>query len=230
MTRVPIAVFALLVTSNLWAAGPWTDKSYKEWDAKDLHAVLYHSPWVRRVSRTKLDAPEGELPGAGPTSMEYQGYHSKHAQADDTTTTQFTVRWVSSRTLREAWARKLALQKKFPAQEIDQHVPPAKDEFEIAVEGPDMSSFESAREATLKTKSYLAVESSKVAPTRIEVVHAKDGSIKGILFHFPTKSPAGEPTISAHAKTVIFVERGAGLDVDVAFHPQLMVDRQGRDL
>jgi hypothetical protein len=230
MIRSPLIALALLVSTNIWAAGPWMNKSYKNWDAKDLHDVLYRSQWVKHVTHTKINAPEGTLPGEGPTGMEYQGYHSKHAQPDDTHTTHFTVRWISSRTLREAWARKLVLQKKIPANEIDQHLPPAADEFELAVEGPDMSSFESAREAALKAKCYLAVESDKIGPLRVELVHARDGSIKGILFHFPTKNSAGEPTISTHAQRVVFVERGAGLDLDVIFHLQRMVDPKGRDL
>jgi hypothetical protein len=230
MIRSPLIALALLVSTNIWAAGPWMNKSYKNWDAKDLHDVLYRSPWVKHVTHTKIDAPEGTLPGEGPTGMEYQGYHSKHAQPDDTHTTHFTARWISSRTLREAWARKLVLQKKIPANEIDQHLPPAADEFELAVEGPDMSSFESAREAALKAKCYLAVESAKIGPLHVELVHARDGIIKGILFDFPTKNSAGEPTISTHAQRVVFVERGAGLDLDVIFHLQLMVDPKGRDL
>jgi hypothetical protein len=74
--------------------------------------------------------------------MGYQGYHSKQAEPDDVRAMQFTVRWVSSRTLREAWARGLVLRKKVPENEIDKHLPQSPDEFEIAVEGPDMSPFQ----------------------------------------------------------------------------------------
>ncbi len=223
-------ICVVLFSHFIWASGPWTNKSYKEWSRGDLSRILHESPWVKRFTLTRLGVPEGSLPGDAPTGIDLWHYPSMEAQAEDTHSLQFAVKWVSSRTLREAWARGLVLQKKIPENELEKHLPPRSDEIEIAVEGPDMTPFQDARETTLKAGSYLAVESKRVGPTQVVLAHSQDGKMKGILFYFPRRGPTGEPTISSHARRVEFVEHGSRVEVYVTFTPQTMIDQQGIDL
>ncbi len=220
----------VLIPHAVWASGPWVEKSYKEWDNNNLRRILHDSPWVKRFSLTKIEVPEGSLPGDTPTGLALWHYPSTAELPEDTQVLQFTVRWVSSRTLREAWARRLVLQKKVPENEIEKHVPPSLDEFELAVEGPDMTPFQNARESTLKTKCYLFVDSKRIGPTHVVLVHSKGGQVKGILFYFPKRDPTGEPIISTHERSVGFVEHGGGVEIYVTFNPQTMVDKAGIDL
>jgi hypothetical protein len=94
--------------------------------------------------------------------MELRGYHAKESKEDGAATSEFYVRWVSSRTVRQAWARRLARVKKLPASSAETGLAPAADEvemhddFEIAVVGRDMSGFENVREPTLRAKCFLA--------------------------------------------------------------------------
>ncbi len=222
--------WVVLISPGVWASGPWTEKSYQQWDNKDLHRILHDSPWVKRFTLTRVEVPESSLPGDTPTGLAMWHYPSTATLPEDTHSLPFTVRWVSSRTLREAWARRLVLQKKVPENEIEKHVPPSQDEFELAVEGPDMTPFHNVRESALKSKCYLSVDSKRVAPTRVVLVHAKEGEVKGILFYFPKKNSTGEPIISSHERSVGFVERGGGVDIHVNFNPQTMVDQAGIDL
>jgi len=230
MRRIFLIGFTILASNAVWAGGPWTEKSYKDWDRNDVRKVLFDSPWVSHFVRTRR-ALEFEVPDQGPSGMELRGYHSKESKEDDAQTTEFYVRWVSSRTLREAWARKLVLQKRVSENEIDKYLPPSSDEFEIVVEGPDMSPFQQVRKATLQAKGYLTISSrQKIAPTRVEFARSHDGQIRGILFFFPRRTATGEPTISTHARSVRFVERGGNVDIIVTFYPQKMADKGGVDL
>jgi len=227
--RVLVAVLLGTLTASAWARDPWKDKSYKNWDANDVRKILFDSRWSKRITRTALQAPDA--PAEDVSGVDMMGSHSKEAEAGgDTQQTIYVVRWVSSRTLREAWARSMALQKQIPAETIDQHLPPVPGEFLLAVVGPDMAAFARADESSLKSKSYLAVNKEKVAPVRVEVDHDRDGRVAGVVFHFPKTDSAGHALISSNDKNVRFVEGGAGTGFEVSFSPRQMVDSQGLDL
>ncbi len=219
----------LLLTVSAWARDPWKDKAYKNWDASDVRKILYDSPWSKRITRTALEAPDA--PAEDVSGVDMMGTHSREAQAGgDTQQTVFVVRWVSSRTLREAWARSLVLQKQVSPESVDQHLPPSPSEFLLAVVGPSMAAFEHADEATLKSKSYLSVSKQKISPARVELDRGRDGRISGVVFHFPKTDSGGRPLIAGSEKNVRFVERGAATGFEADFNPRQMVDSQGPDL
>lgn len=61
--------------------------------------------------------------------MELRGYHAKESKEDGADTTEFYIRWVSSRTLREASARRLTLLKPLPPNAAETNLPKVLDEF-----------------------------------------------------------------------------------------------------
>jgi hypothetical protein len=208
------------------------DKAYADWDRGDVHRILYDSPWVKHFMRTKR-ALEFEVPDQGPSGMELRGYHAKESKDDGAETADFYVRWVSSRTLRQAFNRRMALVKNISPGigSANANAPQPIDEFQIAVAGPDMSAFDRVREATLRAKCYLVPNSrAKIRPTRVEFARSSDGRVRGVLFHFPRKTAAGEPLISSHDTRVWFFESGAEVEISVTFHPQTMIDDEGLDL
>ena len=220
---------AVLLSASAWGRDPWKDKSYKNWDANDVRKILYDSPWSKRVSRTALQAPEG--PAEDVSGVDMMDTHSKEAETGgDTQQTVFVVRWVSSRTLREAWTRSSVLQKQISPESIDQHLPPVPGEYLLAVVGPSMGAFARTNDATLRDKSYLAVGKQKIRPVRVEIDETKDGKISGVVFHFPKTDASGQPVIPESEKDVRFVERGAATGFEVDFNPRQMVDSEGPDL
>jgi hypothetical protein len=54
--------------------------------------------------------------------------------------------------------------------------------------------------------------------------------VRGVLFRFPRKTPAGEPLISTHDSKVWFIEYGGGVEIRVTFNLKAMVDHNGLDL
>jgi hypothetical protein len=221
---------ALLARNTAYADGPWNQKPYGDWDRRDVRRILFHSPWVRHFARTK-PALEFEVPDEGPSGMELRGYHSKESKQDGAETTEFYIRWVSSRTLRKASARRLALHEKLFSNATETNPPKALDEFEIAIAGPDMSVFDRVREATLKSKCYLWVSSKrKTTPSGVEFARSGTGKVRGVLFRFPRKTAEGEPLISTHDKKVWFIEYGGEVEIRVSFDLQAMFDGFGLDL
>jgi hypothetical protein len=220
---------AMLLSASAWGRDPWKDKEYKNWDANDVRKILYDSPWSKRVSRTALQAPEG--PAEDVSGVDMMDTHSKEAEASaDTQQTVFVVRWVSSRTLREAWSRSLVLQKQISPESIDQHLPPVPGEYLLAVVGPSMGAFAKSNETTLKNKSYLAVGKQRIRPVRVEIDQTRDGKINGVVFHFAKTDATGKPLLAGSEKDLRFVERGAAAGFEVNFNPRQMVDSQGPDL
>jgi len=139
------------------------------------------------------------------------------------------VRWVSSRTLREASVRGQILRKQISEADADKSLPPAPADYELAVVGTDMTPFLSASESTLKSQTYLIAKKSKerIAASQVEIVRGPDGKrINAIVFHFPRKNTA----VDAEEKELKFVSRAGTIEIKVSFDPQKMVDKQGMDL
>ncbi len=221
---------ALLAHPSVGADGPWNEKPPDAWDRSDVRAILYHSPWVKHFSRTRR-ALEFEVPDQGPSGLELRGYHAKESKEDQAETAEFYVRWVSSRTLREASARKVTLLKAIPPSTAETSLPQPLNEFEVAIAGPDLSGFDGMNERTLKSKCYLWVSSRrKIVPLRVEFARSGAGKVRGVLFRFPRKTPAGEPLISTHDSKVWFIEYGGGVEIRVTFNLRAMVDHNGLDL
>jgi hypothetical protein len=219
----------LIVWSSAWADAPWREKPFREWDRADVRRILYDSPWVKHSVRTKRDL-DFEVPDQGPSGMELRGYHAKESKDDGAVTTEFYVRWVSSRTVRLAWARRQAgfTQSSSPGKEPLSNL----NEFEVAVAGRDMSTFDGVKEAALKKKCFLSPSSlgQRIAPSGVEIARSPEGKTRGLLFHFPRRTATGEPTISAHEARVGFIEYAGYIEIRVTFYPQTMVDREGLDL
>jgi hypothetical protein len=225
--RILAIILVVLISNSAWSSQPWKEKKYQDWDEKDVQKILNDSPWAKLVTRTGLEAPEG--PSEDATGVDLLGTHSKEAQSGDTQQTRFIVRWVSSRTVREASARALVLQKRISAEAINEHLQPAGDDFVLAIVGPDMGRFQHVVPSVLQSKSYLAAESNKkISPTSVNIMSLKDGTIGALLFHFPRTTSTG-PLLSGREKSVRFSERGGDVSMDVIFEPRKMTDQSGAD-
>lgn len=252
----------LLVAANLSAGDPWKDKSYKQWDEKDIRKVLTDSPWAKelRVAATWRGAREQGLgpdvrpsgtggggygeSGAGGTPMGARPASGRPAEAEQggggPPQTVFIVRWVSSRTIRQAMARAAMLRgaqeadaEKFLAQELSDYV--------LTVVGSDMSPFAGIQENGLQEKSYLFIRKtkSKLAPTRVEIQRpqaspdqpppAGNTGASLVVFHFAKKTAAGEPVLPTDEKVVEFVCEAGNVHLKTNFELQKMVGSQGPD-
>jgi hypothetical protein len=245
VTRCLLVAATVFVAVKVWAGDPW-QKSYKQWNATDVRTILNDSPWsktveIERKEKLSLRAPEGApklagVPGADEEDEREEkddddrgrgGKERKNADA------KFRVRWVSSRTLRQASVRGQVLQGRIAEADADKSLPPAPEDYELALVGANMGSFHGVGESTLRDKTYLIAKKSKqrITASQAEIVRSADGKkINAIIFHFPKKSASGQVTVSVDETELKFVSQAGTLEIKVSFDVQKMVDPQGIDL
>jgi hypothetical protein len=239
MRRSCLVAVAILLAIDVWAGEPWRQKSYKVWNQNDVRTILNESPWAKRI-----EVQAGQTKHAGIESSE-EGGTSEGAAGEDSGEgggrgednergrITFAIRWVSSRTIRQAWVRGEVLQKRVPETDTDKFLPPASDDAQLLIVGRDMSLFEKLDEATLRAKSFLLRTKSKqiISPDAVEIVRLPDGKrIKGILFHFPKKLVVSQSTPSIDDNDLKFVSRAGTTEIKANFDLQKMVDSKGTDL
>jgi hypothetical protein len=251
VSRLVIVTLAVFSTLSLWGEDPWKEKSYKDWDEKDIRRILNDSPWSRAAEaererkKRSLEAPAG-APTAGNASEEgeeeneEEEKHRGRKEEDEerereqgSVQTKFIVRWISSRTLREASARGQVLRKQISEAEMDKQLPPASDDYELAVVGTDMTSFQRADEPRLKGATYLRGKKSKekIMASQVEIVRGADGKrINAVIFHFPKQNPGGQAIVSSDENELKFVTHAGSSEIKATFDPQKMIDKQGMDL
>jgi hypothetical protein len=235
----------LLIAVSLWAGDPWKEKSYKDWDEKDIHRILTDSPWSKRVAaeekeHANLEAPQGAPTVSGAPGAEEEDEDEEKGRDRDEKDERreklesvFMVRWVSSRTLRQAAARGRVLQGQTAATDIERVVAPAPPDYELALVGSNMVAFQDAKEATLQRNTHLLTKMNKrdIACTAVELVHSANGSrINAVVFHFPRVTASGTPTISGDERELKFVTRNGANEIKARFDPRQMVDARGSDL
>lgn len=244
--KLSLLAAVVLVAINVWAGDPW-QKPYKQWDAQDVRRILNDSPWSkivkveRREKKQSLVAPEGAPAIAGAHEEEEDEQEEKEKddnrersapekKKDEIT---FLVRWVSSRTLREASVRGQVLQGKIAETDAEKNLPPAAEDYELALVGTDMSAFQRSDESILRKKTYLVAKKSKqtINANQVEIVWAADGKrINAIIFHFPKTSVSGQAIVAPDEKEVRFASRAGDAEITASFDVQKMVDQQGMDL
>jgi hypothetical protein len=254
-----VSFAALVMTALLFAGGdPWKSKPYQQWDDKDVQRILQDSPWAKVVQvdatwkNSKLnsndDSPQPTVPSGAPASGGKMGGMGGGSQTPapsapapaggvysggSSAQATFVVRWVSSRTVQRAAARKAELAGQLKPEEAEKQLAQSTDVYEIVIGGPDMGPFQSADEETLKTSVYLIEKKTKqkISPTKVEVSRSTDGkNVQVVAFIFAKKSDNGEPTIPDDDKGVDFYCAVNGAKIHTAFDISKMQDTQGRDL
>ena len=249
------SVWILVVLA--WAGDAWKDKTYQQWDKADVQKVLNDSPWVKvahvDVPGANLSDQSG-LPGgnsapaatssrpapskggggggggapSGPGAGEIGGETGANLPQ-----IPFMVRWLSSRTIREALVRNAELSGQVKEADAEKELSTPSEMYEVLVFGPRMDVFGDAAENTLKENVLLTGKKTKekIAPATVNVQRAPDGkTIRAIVFSFPKQTAAGEPTIAPTEKTVEFSCGLPHVKFKVSFDLAKMEDSKGRDL
>lgn len=256
MRKLILGGFSLWVLVALaWAGDVWKDKAYQQWDKADVQKILNDSPWVR-VAR--IDAPGASLSdqagmasgNSGSTASAPRptsgragaggGGMAGGSQGDSGGDTgggspqiPFMVRWLSSRTMREALVRTAELSGQLKEADAATELSNPVEMYEVMVFGPQMDVFGAATESTLKESIALIGKKTKdkIPPATVNIQRTPDGkTIRAIVFSFPKQTAGGEPTIAASEKGVEFSCALAQAKFKVTFDLPKMEDPKGRDL
>jgi hypothetical protein len=250
LTEVLVAVLA--VAALAFAGGdPWKSKPYQQWDSRDILRIVNDSPWAKVVH---VDAPwkntaggtddagaapvAGVRPNAGMGGMGAQpsgappnpGVNGQNSQIPQAA---FLVRWVSSRTIREAVLRSSVLSGKTKEEDAEKELAVPTDTYQVFVTGPDMKPFAVIEEGELKRGTFLQTKKTKqkISPSSVQIERTPDGlGIQAIVFVFPKKSQTGESTIAADEKGADFNCVAGPVRIQATFDISKMDDAQGRDL
>jgi hypothetical protein len=246
-----IAAGFLVLVALAWASGePWKSKPYQQWDANDIKRIFSDSPWVKVVQTDVSWKPSNpatsELPKGGDLktagqqkSGNTQGQPGATGQQDQTEPgsppiiANFFVRWISSRTLREAGYRNSVLDGKLKEDEAEKQLAQPVDFYQLYLGGPDMTPLQSVDEKTLQSDTTLADKKSKqkINPTKVEFVRSPDGkTVQGIVFSFPRQGSDGQPTVPPAAKSVEFSCVVGKVKLQTTFDLSKMEDTKGSDL
>jgi hypothetical protein len=247
-----ICFFVLVAGSIAAANDPWKSKSYKEWTEKDVEKVLTDSPWVRTINTSLNGVPTGRQgatggdatpdygPGGGsddnggltagrPSAQNPPQGDAQPAAAP--ATPRFAVFWESSRTIREALARRQILQGKMNEADAEKYLAQPQDDYQLVLQGDNMSVFQKYDERFTQENSILKLKKSKakIAPAHVEFQKAPSGAIDAVIFSFPRKLSSGAPLILADEKSIEFTCKLGGVLLDAGFDPQKMADQTGPD-
>jgi hypothetical protein len=171
-----------------------------------VRKILNESPWAKRIEvegdRTKhtgMDSPEEGATSEGAAGEE-SGEGGSRGEDNERERITFVVRWVSSRTIRQAWVRGEVLQKRISENDTDKFLPPPSDDTQLLIVGRDMSVFEKLDEATLRRKSFILLTKIKAKdPPKCRANRAFAGREKnqGHLLPLP-KEATGKSVHAVH--------------------------------
>ncbi len=234
------------------ASSDWRDKDPRSWDQKDVQKILSDSPWSKQLSLGM--APDGSLSQSAPAAVSTPGSESSGgglggakmgagggpgprdngptgASGDFAPVAKFSVRWNSSRTIRQALLREKELTGA-PVDQARKDLNAKYEAYQISITGPDLRAFVKEGAANLRAHSYLMLKSTKqqIAPSNIIIQAREDGTLVAVLFEFPRTTAAGEPSIAPAEKSVEFAAKVGNLPLKVAFDISKMSTKDGVDL
>jgi hypothetical protein len=237
---VALGVAAVAARAN----DPWKDKDPQDWDEKDVQKVLTDSPWAKPF---QFGMAADSSIGSSTTSVGASA-HPETSQQDPLRggnpaaagsgnsgpgmgpVTKFTVSWRSSRTIRQALLREKELSGSLQDQ-ARKDLAAKYDAYQISISGANLKMFGKEGAESLKAHSYLMPKSSKekIPPAKVIVQTNQSGNAVAILFDFPQKNAAGEPTIALAEKSVEFSTKAGNLPLKVTFDISKMSTKQGAD-
>jgi hypothetical protein len=149
MRRAKFAgVASLLLALVAWAGrDPWKEKPYQRKDAKDCQKIMYSSPWAQIVVvdatwqplspgsglPASRDGANRSMGGPGEGGSQATPGLSDSSEPAQSSTTQYVIRWVSSRTEREVAARSAILEGQIKNSEADKFLAAIPNEFQLLV-------------------------------------------------------------------------------------------------
>ncbi|MFZ0580567.1 MAG: hypothetical protein WAN72_19585 [Candidatus Acidiferrales bacterium] len=255
------ALACVILAALAWGGGdPWKAKPYQQWDANDIKKIFNDSPWCKIVqidvswkvsnlppaaagdasSAGGVNTPRtgnaqpGSQPGSAPSQASAPASQPGLGEAPpQPTAANFIVRWISSRTIREAGYRNSVLEGKLKEDEAEKQLALPVDTYKVYLGGPDMTPFQSMDEKALQGVTVLIGKKTKqhISATKAELVHSEDGkTLQGIVFSFPMKADGGEPSVSPNEKALEFNCVVGKVKIQTTFDLSKMEDAKGRDI
>jgi len=247
MSRKVAGVFmaVLFAAVAVYASDAWKDKDYQSWHAKDVDKILKDSPWSKHIQfggggaegmgstwTAAGDAAHNESVsgGGGGGGGRTTGVGGTSAMQGAGQQMDFTICWYSSRTIREALARKRELGGGTTSEDAKKALSNELPTYQVFVQSRNLAGFGGDTEV-IKAHSYLMLKSSKekLTPQNVVIQNGQNEKAVAIIYEFAKKSASGEPTIGANEKGVEFYTEAGKTPLKTSFEIPKMADKQGAD-
>jgi hypothetical protein len=196
-------------------------KPWEEWNEKEVQKMLNDSPWGQ--TQTETNTSEMFYSPNDPNAS--GGSRAKEGAYNQAVSTNFRIRLLSAKPIRQAFARGVAMKnpqlmeklRAFADQTSDQFIVVAVDydSADQRFSGKAMQAFNSAVTSTLKNVSYLETNNGKRIFLQEYMAPIKDGM--GAKFVF-SRTIDDKPFITPESGFLRFyAEMGAGIKINMRF-------------
>ena len=237
----------MLLTAAILAAAAasndfWRTKPYTSWTAKEVHKVLWSSPWAR-MARTPYYPPEEyggppeqvktfppgnprdpdpQMDPLAPPSAIKETYHPEGA---------YVVRWSSSKTVQHAMLRDAVLHGSGNSSAEERLPPSPGGDYKIVVQSANPSPIPWLDRQNVKESAYLRADGTgvEVAAERVDVLREDAPAHSRVIFYFPKATPSGKPLITSADRIAEFFAKFGPASLRVKFDLNEMTGRQGPD-
>lgn len=220
----------------------WRTKPYTSWTAKEVHKVLWSSPWAR-MARTPYYPPEEyggppeqvktfppgnprdpdpQMDPLAPPSAIKETYHPEGA---------YVVRWASSKAVQHAMLRDAELHGSGNSSAEERLPSPPDGDYKIVVQSANPSPIPWLDRENVKESAYLRADGPgvEIAAERVDVLREDAPARSRVIFYFPKATPSGNPLITSADRIVEFFAKFGPAALRVKFDLTEMTDRQGPD-
>ena len=224
---IAIALLSIGSTFTVWGKDFWDDKPFTQWSEQEAMKILSESPWARtqtviasvlggqqqsNSSRVK-DIPR--VQSAGTNSGAGLSQTGVSFGAGDSV--PLFVRWHSSVRIRQALGRLGQLQQNVPEAEVRKFAEAPMEDYQIAVTGPLLETFNQMSLASFQEKTFLTSKKNKAKKIALKKYEAPKDRQDGVAMFSFSRLMDGKPALSPEDDEVEFVAQGNKINLKASF-------------
>lgn len=224
---IAIALLSIGSTVTVWGKDFWDDKPFTQWSEQEAMKILSESPWARtqtviasvlggqqqsNSSRVK-DIPR--VQSAGTNSGAGLSQTGVSFGAGDSV--PLFVRWHSSVRIRQALGRLGQLQQNVPEAEVRKFAEAPMEDYQIAVTGPLLETFNQMSLASFQEKTFLTSKKNKAKKIALKKYEAPKDRQDGVAMFSFSRLMDGKPALSPEDDEVEFVAQGNKINLKASF-------------
>ncbi len=213
----------------------WEAKAFTEWNEQEAMRMLSESPWARtltvlgatlgsaQVANRVTDLPTLATANAGRSAGNVAGQLGSGTGTNDSV--PLYVSWLSSVKIRQALGRLGELRNHAPESEVKKFVEQSIEDYQIAISGPILDSFNDLSFDDFKEKTYLASKKDKSKQIPLKSYAAPKNRNDGMVVFSFERQIDGKPAFGMDDQEVEFVAQGRKIRLKASFKlAKMMVD------
>lgn len=237
--NIHLMVVGLLTTCVAWAGDPWKEKSYREWTADEVQALLTDSPWAQKVKSYKMGSQVvvNQRPSYATTRLTWNPRTGKLEPKTVIVTPEPTeetvpavlesheleLLWLSALTVRQGIVRRRVLEGTLTEEEGERLLASEPDDYVIALAGLGVYSLSTVPEKEFRSASLQTLKGKKIIPLDRYFRGVKEsGALTQVLFYFPREWNGAATLEPGETRVTFLLETQAGR-IEAKFNLKQMV-------